>query len=304
MHTILIVDDDSSARLIAKSILESHMFEVLMAADATQARAMIEKEDGRIKAILLDWQMPGMNGIDLLRWIKDHPVFERTPVIMQTAMGEPHHIHEGIEAGAFYYLTKPIDQKVLVSIVQAAVSDAAYKSSLLNKLKECQNPFSMLVEGTFHFQTIREGELLALWIANACPFPERAMGINEIFLNGIEHGNLGITYDDKTEFVNNGTWEKEVEQRLRLSRNIGKFVRVSVTRHDDRMTVLVEDEGPGFDYERYLQFDESRVFDNHGRGIAMARTSLDLQYLGIGNTVLITIPFEALPGGTHDERRP
>jgi hypothetical protein len=53
--------------------------------------------------------------------------------------------------------------------------------------------------------------------------------------------------------------------------------------------VLIEDEGPGFDYSRYVTLDESRVFDNHGRGIALAGSVLDLQFLGRGNKVLITI---------------
>jgi anti-sigma regulatory factor (Ser/Thr protein kinase) len=115
------------------------------------------------------------------------------------------------------------------------------------------------------------------------------MGISEIFLNAIEHGNLGITYDDKTELLDSGTWAQEVERRLALPENAHKEVVVRVTRTADHLTVLVRDCGPGFDFSKYLHFDETRVFHNHGRGIAIVSSDLKLEFLGNGNTVRITI---------------
>jgi len=70
---------------------------------------------------------------------------------------------------------------------------------------------------------------------------------------------------------------------------------VSFTRQSDRLEVLVRDEGRGFDYQKFLTFDENRVFHNHGRGIAMARCCLDITYQGNGNTVLATITLEDRP---------
>ena len=292
MDTILIVDDDPGMLLLIKTILDGKGHRLLTASDGIGAQALIEKEGGRITTILLDWEMPRMSGIELLRWIKEQPEVEHIPVIMQTAMDSPEQIKEGIDAGAFYYLTKPFDQNVLQSIVTAALTDFRYKKSLVKKLRESENPFELLVEGTFHFRTLSEGERMALWIANACPSPGNAMEISEIITNAVEHGNLGITYDEKTAYVSQGTWQAEITQRLALPENSGKDVKIQIKKYPNKLAVLIEDEGSGFDYKRYLAMDESRAFHNHGRGIAMASSWLDLEYLGNGNKVLVTIPFE------------
>ena len=168
--------------------------------------------------------------------------------------------------------------------------DHRMQRSLLGRLAQAENPFRFLTVGTFRIQSVVEAERLSVWIANSSDDPNRAMQISELMINAVEHGNLGITYEDKGRLVDEGTWEQEVERRLALPENAGKYVTVTVTRGADRIAVLIRDEGQGFDYNRFLHFDERRVFDNHGRGIAMACCSLSMRYLGIGNAVLVTIP--------------
>ncbi len=292
MDTVLIVDDDPGALLLIKAILANEDYRLLTAADGEEARLMLEQEPEQFLAVVLDWDMPRMNGLELLSWIKAQPGLEDIPVILQTAMDSPEQIRQGIDAGAFYYLTKPFDKELLHSVVRAALMDSRSKRALLKKLKESENPFGLMVEGSFRFRTLSEGERLALWIANSCSSPARAMQIMEIITNAIEHGNLGITYDEKTDFVSRGTWHEEVQRRLEMPQHLGKSVSLELRRQSDRVTVLIEDQGPGFDYSRYVRFDESRAFDNHGRGIAMAGSFLELQFLGKGNRVLITISDE------------
>jgi DNA-binding response OmpR family regulator len=296
MDCVLIVDDDPGALLVIKTILTNEDYTLVTASDGEEARQLLEKEPEKFLAVVLDWDMPKMNGIELLAWIKDQPALEDIPVVMQTAMDSSEQIRQGIDAGAFYYLTKPFDKKLLHSVIRAALMDSRSQRAMLRKLKESENPFELMREGTFRFRTLAEGERLALWIANACASPTRAMQITEIITNAIEHGNLGITYDEKTDFVSSGTWTEEVERRLALPQHEKKMVSLSFRKHAQSVTVLVEDEGPGFDYKRYVRLDESRAFDNHGRGIALAGSFLELQFLGKGNRVLITIRDEAQEG--------
>ncbi|MGE5462637.1 MAG: hypothetical protein ACM3PS_04745, partial [Syntrophothermus sp.] len=82
------------------------------------------------------------------------------------------------------------------------------------------------------------------------------------------------------------------ERRLALPEHAAKYATARITREADKLTAFIEDQGPGFDYARFLVMDESRAFDNHGRGIAMANSCLQLEYLGKGNKVLVTIPFD------------
>lgn len=291
-ETVLIVDDDPTLRKVLETILKKSGFTVLVAGDGLEAQDTVRKSGKEISAIVLDWTMPRLSGIDFLLWIKDQPVLEHIPVVMHTVLTDPERVQEGIEAGAYYYLPKPAPQEVVHSIVRAAVHDYAEKKRLLKKLEESENPFRFLMEGAFHFRSIAEGEFLGLRIANACPVPERAALMMEMIVNAVEHGNLGISYQEKGKFVAGGTWLEEIDRRLSLPEHFKKIVTLRMKRYEDRMTVLIEDQGPGFNYSRYLSLDESRLMDNHGRGIAMARAHLDLQYLGTGNRVLVTVPFD------------
>ena len=140
--TILIVDDDPAMILVIKSILADQGYRLLTAADGREAQSIVKEKGGEITVLLLDWEMPNMNGIDLLRWLKDQREYERTPVIMQTAKEDPENVREGIEAGAFYYLIKPFNRDVLLSIVEAAVADVHARRELLEKIQQSANPYA------------------------------------------------------------------------------------------------------------------------------------------------------------------
>jgi len=290
-ETVLIADDDRSIQLTIATALKQAGYSPVTVSDGEAARLRIESGLEHYSAVLLDWEMPNLTGIELLRWLKQQPEHRDIPVVMQTSRDSTENVREGIEAGAFYYLTKPLNPKVLLSIVEAAVNDYAYKVALRERLAESQNPFGGIVAGTFRYRSPEEAERLTIWISNACPVPERTTLIHEILLNAVEHGNLGITYDEKSELMSSGTWGTEVRRRLRLPAYAEKYVEVRIDKSPEGMTVMVQDQGPGFDFKKYLTFDEARVFDNHGRGIAMAGMTMKLEYLGTGSTVRITVPF-------------
>lgn len=277
-------------QMLLVNTLRLEGFDCLTADDGTEAQEILRSNPEAVTTVVLDWVMPRMSGIDLLRWMKNQPHIEHVPVVMLTALSDPSRIKEGIEAGAFYYLTKPFQRELLRSIVNAAVSDCHCSRKMLRKLKESEKPFALLEEGTFRFRTLAEAELVAVRLASATPDPEHAMPIAELLMNSVEHGNLGITYEEKTRLVENNTWEAEVERRLALPENVRKDVLVRMKKEGESLRIEIEDQGPGFDYEQYLKLDETRVFHNHGRGIAIARASLKIDYLGSGNRVVVTIP--------------
>ncbi len=290
--TVLIIDDEPHVLILTERILKDQGYQIVSAKDGLEGKDRIEHEHGHLSAIVLDWSMPRMNGIDLLRWIREQSHLDTIPVIMQTVLDNPENIKEGIEAGCFYYLTKPINREVFRSVVRAAINDFHAKSELRERLRKSENPFRTLKEGTFEISTLEEAELLALRVATACPEPERAMQISELLINALEHGNLGITYDEKTKLIEQNQWVEEVNRRQTLPENSGKTVSVHVKMLGDRMEVVIRDSGEGFDFERYLRMDEERVFHNHGRGIAIANSVLTLRYQKPGNTVSVVVPFQ------------
>ncbi|MBF0530659.1 MAG: ATP-binding protein, partial [Deltaproteobacteria bacterium] len=125
-----------------------------------------------------------------------------------------------------------------------------------------------------------------------CPDPGRTVtGLQELLINAVEHGNLGITYAEKTKLVIEGTWITEVKRRLSMDCYRQRSAVVEFERHPTELVLTIRDEGFGFDYQCYLNFDPERVLDPNGRGIALARmVSFDeLEYQGMGNTVQVRI---------------
>ena len=292
VDTVLIVDDEQALRSVRGKMLINEGCRVLTAADGTEAQALLQAHPEPISVVILDWIMPQMTGIELLRWMKLQPRIEHIPVIMLTALDDPERIKEGIDAGAFYYLIKPFQRTLLQSILRAAVSDYHSTRQLLEKLRQCARPLAFMEEGTFRFRTLAEADQLAVMIASATPEPEHAMVIAELLLNALEHGNLGITYEDKGRLVADNTWNEEIDRRLALPENEKKYATVRMKKEGTNLRVEIEDQGPGFDFESFMHIDEARLFDNHGRGIAIARSALNVEFVQPGNKVIVTIPME------------
>lgn len=114
---ILVVDDEIGALKLIGIMLERGGFEVVEARDA---RAALEVLDGVAPdLIILDVMMPGMNGIDLCKVIRQREATQKTPVLILSARGDAESIIHGIEAGANDYLPKPILHHDLVSKVRS-----------------------------------------------------------------------------------------------------------------------------------------------------------------------------------------
>jgi CheY-like chemotaxis protein len=242
--------------------------------------------------IILDRMMPGLDGIALLKRIKADSRMSALPVIMQTAASSPEQLREGLQAGAYYYLTKPYERDSLLSIARAALSDAATKADLQHRLKEHGDALQLITEAKFELRTVEEASRLAAFLAQASSRPDcTILGLSELLINGVEHGNLGITYAEKSDLKRSDGWNDEIQRRSALPENYAKRVRVELRREPESLKIRITDDGHGFNWHQYLDFDPERAFDPNGRGIALARlTSFSsLAYEGSGNTVVATI---------------
>ncbi|MGH2568089.1 MAG: response regulator, partial [Bacteroidota bacterium] len=204
MDTILLVDDDEQMLYLTEVLLTEAGYRVFKAVDGVEAQEFLSQTKEEIATIVLDWSMPRLSGIELLGWIKEQRAMDQIPVVMLTGMASPDYIRQGIDGGAFYYLVKPADSKLVRSIIAAAVSDYRQKKNLLTKLKESENPLRFLEEGTFRVRTLAEGEYLAVRIANATDSPRYVIGVSEMITNAIEHGNLVISYGEKSDLIEKG----------------------------------------------------------------------------------------------------
>lgn len=121
--TVLVVDDELGALTLIGIMLERGGFNVLKAKDAESALATLGQNTPDL--IILDVMMPGMNGIDLCRTIRNRPETATTPIVILSARGDAESVMQGMEAGANDYLPKPILHHDLVAKVRAILAQSA-----------------------------------------------------------------------------------------------------------------------------------------------------------------------------------
>jgi len=116
MKRILNVDDDPTIRSLVRDILEASNFDVVSAADGYEALKLIEQEQKPLglSCIILDVEMPGMSGLDVLTRLRLHQDTSSIPVIMLTCQSNPEDVMEGYNVGASYYITKPFTPQQLL----------------------------------------------------------------------------------------------------------------------------------------------------------------------------------------------
>lgn len=295
-HKLLLVDDEPFNLELMTELLQDEHFETICAANGEEALALLERDGTSFSTILLDKMMPGINGFDVLKKIKSTPALEFLPVIMQTAVGSPTSVQEGLTAGAFYYLTKPFSRDMLLAVVHAAVSHWDRHVHFKELASQQLGALKHLHDARFELRTHKEAQTVTALLARTCPAPERAAtGLFELLVNAIEHGNLAISYQDKSHLQAEDKWENELQQRLNDPELGQRTVSIHFQRLENELVFTIEDMGKGFDWQRYLDSETTSLIASHGRGILIAqKLSFDsLEYHGLGNIVTARVSINA-----------
>ena len=117
--TVLIADDEPSMRLLVHTTIESDDYQIVEACDGDEAWAMIEQYTPSL--VILDIQMPGKNGLEVLGLIRSDPALKATRVIVLTAKALADDVTAGLAIGADFYLTKPFSPLDLLARVDEAL---------------------------------------------------------------------------------------------------------------------------------------------------------------------------------------
>jgi two-component system chemotaxis response regulator CheY len=113
MKTCLIVDDSSVIRKVARRILEGLDFRIVEAEDGAKALAICQ--ESLPDAVLLDWNMPVMDGYEFLRNLRSMPGGETPKVVFCTTENDVAHIARALHAGANEYIMKPFDREIMTA---------------------------------------------------------------------------------------------------------------------------------------------------------------------------------------------
>ena len=116
MRTCLVVDDSRVIRKVARKIIEELEFECVEAADGAEALEACRKQ--MPEAVLLDWNMPVMNGLDFVKALRREEGGDQPVVVFCTTENDMAHITEALRAGADEYVMKPFDGDIIESKFQ------------------------------------------------------------------------------------------------------------------------------------------------------------------------------------------
>lgn len=118
MVKALVVDDSKAIRMILGKTLRELGYEVREAANGKDALAVMQAENNSVSLVLADWNMPEMNGLELLKRLRQDPDLASLVVVMVTTETELQHMTAALEAGANEYVMKPFTKDILVNKLQ------------------------------------------------------------------------------------------------------------------------------------------------------------------------------------------
>ena len=119
MKKILLVDDSRAVRLAAKRILSAFEFETLEAEDGRQALEVLRASQP-VEAVLLDWNMPVMDGLTFLKAVRADATLTQPKIVMCTTENDLHRIVEAIQSGADEYIMNPFPEEIVREKLQGA----------------------------------------------------------------------------------------------------------------------------------------------------------------------------------------
>lgn len=285
---VLAVDDQVENLLIIEEFLADTSYRLTSFSEPAVALERI-REGLAPDAILLDRMMPGMSGIDFIRAFRRTRADRDVPIVMQTAAAHETQVAEGLTEGVFHYLIKPFRRELLQAVLRNALAHGAALRELQESLRKSGSVVSRLRSCRFEFRDLADVESIAAFLARAYPSPADALiGIRELMINAVEHGNLAISYETKSRLLATGGLRAEIERRLGQEPYARRVAEATLTRGADAIELEIRDGGDGFDAAPYLRFDAARITASHGRGIAMSRMLSfdDLRYAAPGNCVV------------------
>jgi DNA-binding response OmpR family regulator len=239
--------------------------------------------------------MPRRDGLSVALTIRE--AAPHVPVSIITGHGSEAMAIQALRAGVTDFIKKPVHLEDLTSALNrmqavrqliperpAAPMPAAVevvRLSSLYRLDNSPDAVPTFVEMLLHRCSADTRSKAAT---------ELSLALRELILNAIEHGNLGLTFVEKSRALEQNTLDELLRQRARLPEYRQRRVTVEARIEDQRIRVRVADEGQGFDWRGLSDpTDPAHLLSTHGRGILLARMMVEsLEFNEAGNQVTVT----------------
>lgn len=292
MKNILVIDDEDALRKMLRIALTEKGYTVFEASNGIEGIKVFKKISPGI--VLTDVNMPEMNGIEMTRKIKE--INEDADIVIMTGFGTEDLVIDAIRAGASNYIKKPLQFNELFSILDSiafkrearkryeVVKDVVQyeekKITMENNLEKIWG----VVNQVFYNVTDKNEEI---------SIDGLKLGLYEIIVNAIEHGNLEISFEEKKKALQENSYSGLLTKRMDKANREGKNVRIHSIFDKKHIKITVTDCGKGFDYSNLPnQSDPETMLSAHGRGILLASVYYDsVEYKHPGNSVVLVKNF-------------
>jgi DNA-binding response OmpR family regulator len=284
---VLVVEDDYSSRELLRICVEKEGYQCQTANDGLDGFNLFKKYCPDL--IISDVRMPNMDGIELLESIRK--ISKDVIIVFITGHGNEELALQALQLGANNYIKKPIDIteiKTLTNRYYDVIRSKAIQSNIVDLIKHRE----MEIEITSDMNLVQSlANYLSKKTGNFFDSKERMrieLGINELLINAIEHGNWNISYEEKNEALLKNRIADLYKTRQEHPNNIDKKVVVKYKQSEKYCEWIITDDGIGFDWKIVpdpIKTDLTRI---NGRGILLSRLQFDeMEYIGNGNSVRI-----------------
>lgn len=290
---ILLVDDELLVREELGAILEESGYDVITGADGEEGLALFRSE--RPDMVITDVRMPRRDGLSVAMTIREEA--PSVPVTVITGHGTEAMAIKALRAGVTDFVKKPVrleDLKAALSRMRAAHHKPSTEPALIH-------PAAVeVVELLWSYKLQNDLEVVPSFVdmlvsrcaasLSATGAMELSLALRELIINAVEHGNLGVSFAEKTRALESGSMTQLLQERGADPERHARRVEVQAHLKEGLLTVQIKDEGEGFDGARLPDpLDLSRQLAPNGRGLLLARMSVDsIEYNDIGNLVIVT----------------
>ncbi len=279
---ILLIEDEPVILELLAEGLRKKGYEVLLARDGIEGFQTYEREKPDV--VLTDIVLPGMKGTEVLRQIKGED--PEAKVIVMTGCGSEETAIEALRGGAINYLKKPIALRELYEIIEKATR---IQDSEINREFVVEESKRIVMGNQIDkiWGVVNQLVMSAENVCKKAEIQELRLGLYEIIINAIEHGNLTITFEEKCQAIQQDSYQELLKERL--SNPVYSPRRVTIDYHmvPGELHYIIKDEGRGFDPENPPCPDPSKnLLGPCGRGIFLTHIYLDrVDYNRKGNEV-------------------
>ncbi|MGK5095151.1 response regulator [Deltaproteobacteria bacterium TL4] len=297
----LLVDDEPYIRDFLSKVLGRNSICTHQASNGQEALEVLKQQ--HIDLIITDVRMPFMDGIQLTRQVrKEYP---EMPIVVLSGFTDEEMVIAALRGGANNFLNKPVDHHEFLHVILPLVAIIEQRRTqifdyrLLQKLSGeiCLGNDLKAIPATVDFlvQHLKTG-----------PYTSRLhglkIGLQEMLVNAIEHGNLAITNAEKEEALEKGTFEKLLQERLEVKEYQSRKVSIQYEFTPAKALFKIIDAGKGFDWLKFAdEFGQSRLMAKSGKGILFARLYCDeVHYDEKGTQVSLVINNEEYQGDDQE----